>query len=54
HPFFERIAKSNLLIVASSVHQMIGRFKGFVRDAERNLFILDGALGWAEEHRARW
>jgi len=54
HPFFERIAKSNLLIVASSVHQMIGRFKGFVRDAEHNLYIVDGALGWAEEHRARW
>lgn len=53
-PIFERISKSDLIIVSSEVHQMIGRFKGFIRDSERNLHLVDGLLGWAEEHRARW
>lgn len=54
HPMFERKAKSNLIIVSSEIRQMIGKFKGFIRDGDKNLYIIDEALGWSEEHRARW
>ncbi|TAL36756.1 MAG: DUF2804 domain-containing protein [Spirochaetes bacterium] len=53
-PFFERVAKTNLLVIASEVHQMFGTYRGTLRtDAGREQRI-DGLTGWAEEHRARW
>ncbi len=54
HPFFERISKSNFVLISSEMHQMIGKFKGFVRDTDRNLYIIEDAIGWAEDHKARW
>lgn len=53
-PFFERVAKTNALIVRSEVHQMIGRFRGRVTTAAGETLAVDGLVGWAEEHRARW
>ncbi len=52
-PFFDRRAKSNLLIVASDVHQMIGRYSGEIRVGRKSYEIKD-AVGWAEDHIARW
>lgn len=52
-PFHERKAKSNLLIVASTVHQLFGRYEGTVI-AGRRQFDVKGVVGWAEEHSARW
>ena len=53
-PFFERIAKTNLLIVRSEVHQLIGRFSGTVIPDDGVALSLEGMIGWVESHEARW
>lgn len=53
-PQYERVAKSNLLVVASEVHQMLGRFQGQVRIDDGEPIGLSDAFGWVEEHWARW
>lgn len=54
HPFHERAARTNLLVVASESHQCFGEWEGWglADDGERVRF--DGLLGWAEEARNRW
>jgi hypothetical protein len=53
-PFFERIARTDLLVLKSEVHQTIGRFSGrVVTDAGETIELSD-LVGWAEEHKARW
>jgi len=53
-PFKERVARSNLLLIYSEVHQMFGRYSGtLVSDAGEVLHLHD-AIGFAEEHHARW
>jgi len=53
-PFFERHAKTNALIIYSEVHQMIGRFSGTLRSENGEAIAIDGPIGWAEDHHARW
>jgi hypothetical protein len=53
-PFFERVAKTDMLILKSEVHQMIGRFSGTIKDAAGKTYIFENIFGWAEEHQARW
>jgi hypothetical protein len=53
-PFLERLAKTNLLVVRSEVHQMFGRYDGTVIDDAGEAIRFDGIIGWAEEHHARW
>ncbi len=53
-PFFERVARSDILVVRSEVHQLIGRFAGTVVPDPGKPIRLEGLVGWAEEHRARW
>ena len=53
-PFFERIAKTNLLIVKSEVRQVIGRFSGTVVPDDGVALHLEGMVGWVEWHEARW
>ncbi len=53
-PFLDRTAKTNLLLIRSEVHQMFGRYSGWVSDDLGSKVILDGVPGWAEEHHARW
>jgi hypothetical protein len=53
-PFFERTAISNLLIIASEVHQMFGTWKGHCTTDRGERIEIPGIIGWAEEHRARW
>ena len=50
---YERVAKSNLLLVNSEVHQLIGKFSGTVHVGGETIRI-SGASGWAEDHKARW
>ena len=53
-PFLERVAKTNLLLIYSRVHQVFGRYYGsFVTQAGERIEI-DGLTGFAEEHHARW
>jgi hypothetical protein len=53
-PFIERVAKTNLLVIRSEVHQMFGRFSGEVVADNSEVIRMDGLIGWAEEHYARW
>ncbi len=53
-PFVERVAQTNLLLIASEVHQMFGRYRGTVNADDGEVIRLDGLIGWAEEHHARW
>jgi len=53
-PFFERVAKTNAIILSSEVHQMFGRYSGtLVTDDGEKIEIKD-LIGWAEEHHAKW
>jgi hypothetical protein len=53
-PFTERVAQTNLGIIFSEVHQMFGKYSGFVIDDHGNKVIIDGLIGFAEDHIARW
>lgn len=53
-PFFERVAKSNLLIIASEVHQLFGKYTGYVITDNEKKVKIENIIGWAEEHKARW
>lgn len=53
-PFFERIAKSNVLIVQSEVHQMVGHYNGKIQLASGKKLIIDSLLGCIEDHYAKW
>jgi Protein of unknown function (DUF2804) len=53
-PFYERVAKTEAVILRSEVHQMIGKFIGTVASADGRQFTISEVVGWAEEHHARW
>jgi hypothetical protein len=53
-PFIERVAQTNLLLITSKVHQMFGRYSGKVVTDEGEVVRIEGLIGWAEEHHARW
>lgn len=53
-PFVERVAQTNLLLIRSEVHQMFGHYRGTVITDEGDALAIDGLVGFAEEHRARW
>ena len=52
-PFYEKAGDANLFIVRSVTHQMFGRYFGTL-DVDGRTIPIDGIVGWAEEHRARW
>ena len=53
-PFKERVARSNMLVIFSEVHQMFGRYSGCVIGDDGEALRIDGLVGFAEEHHARW
>lgn len=53
-PFFERVAKTDALVIRSEVHQMIGHFHGTLRTDTGEEIQIASAIGWAEDHSARW
>ncbi len=53
-PVLERVAKTDLLLIASEVHQMFGHYQGTVVTDDGETIPMDGLIGWAEEHHARW
>lgn len=53
-PFFERVAKTNRLIIKSEIRQVFGHFSGIVvTDSGETIEVAD-MIGWVEQHRARW
>ncbi|GAA1176992.1 DUF2804 domain-containing protein [Ornithinimicrobium humiphilum] len=53
-PFHERVARTNLLVVAGETHQCFGTFSGWAVDDDGRKVELDGLVGWAEEAHNRW
>jgi len=53
-PFFERIAKTDMAIIRSEVHQMIGHFDGIIEGEGGEVITVSHAVGWAEDHHSRW
>ncbi|MBW6466989.1 MAG: DUF2804 domain-containing protein [Brevefilum sp.] len=53
-PFYERVAKTDALVIRSEVHQMIGHFTGTLKPDQGEPIDIKNALGWAEDHHARW
>ncbi|MEV6929088.1 DUF2804 domain-containing protein [Dactylosporangium sp. NPDC051485] len=54
HPFHERVARTNLGVIASETHQCFGHFTGWAETDDGERVSLDGLTGWAEEARNRW
>jgi hypothetical protein len=53
-PILERVAKTNLLLIYSNVHQVFGRYFGSFTTHSGERIELEGLAGFAEEHHARW
>jgi hypothetical protein len=53
-PFIERVARTNLLLITSEVHQMFGRYRGTVTIDDGEVIHINELIGWAEEHHAHW
>jgi hypothetical protein len=53
-PFKERTAVTNLGIIFSEVHQLLGRYTGTVRTEQGALIQIKDLIGFAEQHQARW
>jgi len=53
-PFKERLARTNLLLVFSEVHQMFGRYSGWIETDDGDKIEIKNLIGFAEEHHARW
>jgi hypothetical protein len=53
-PFKDRIARNNLGIIYSEVHQLFGRYSGRVETDTGEAISINGLVGFAEEHHARW
>lgn len=53
-PFIDRIAKTNLGIIYSEVHQMFGRYNGIAVTDDGETIQIKELIGFAEEHHARW
>ena len=41
-------------VLSSEVHQMFGRYHGTVTADDGEIIRLDGLVGFAEEHHAKW
>jgi hypothetical protein len=53
-PFKDRFAATKLVVIDSEVHQLFGRYSGKVVADDGEEIQLQGLIGFAEEHRARW
>ncbi len=53
-PFKERLARTDMVVIFSEVHQMFGRYTGRVVADDGEEIRLNGLIGFAEEHHARW
>ncbi|MEA4896115.1 MAG: DUF2804 domain-containing protein [Oscillospiraceae bacterium] len=53
-PLYERVAATNMLLVKSDMHQMIGYFSGHIVTSEGERIEFDRLNGCAEEHNTVW
>lgn len=53
-PFYDRYARTNLLVIRSTTQQCFGTFTGQVKTDEGTWLTIDGLVGWAEDVHNRW
>jgi hypothetical protein len=53
-PFKDRTARTDLVIITSEVHQMFGHYTGHVVADDGETIQVNGLIGFAEEHHAKW
>ncbi len=53
-PFKERIARTNLGVIFSEVHQMFGKYNGRAVSDGGEVIEIKDLIGFAEEHRRGW
>lgn len=53
-PFKDRTAQTNLGVITSLVHQMFGRYNGYVIADDGEKIEIKDLIGFAEEHHAKW
>ena len=53
-PIVERVAQTNALVLSSEVHQLFGRYNGWLITDRGEKIQVEDLVGWAEEHHARW
>ncbi|MCD6475808.1 MAG: DUF2804 domain-containing protein [Anaerolineaceae bacterium] len=53
-PFYDRVAETDLLLMGSSVHQLFGHYSGYVVADDGEKINIQGLVGFAEEHFAKW
>jgi hypothetical protein len=53
-PFKDRYAATRLLVIDSQVHQLFGRYSGKIVTDNGDEIQLEGLIGFAEEHHAKW
>jgi hypothetical protein len=53
-PFHEKVARTNLGVIANETHQCFGHFTGWAATDGGDRVELDGLVGWAEEANNRW
>ncbi|WP_396587023.1 DUF2804 domain-containing protein [Bermanella sp. R86510] len=53
-PEGERKEKVNAVLIASNFTQLFGRFYGTVKDTNGDVHTINGALGFCEDHYAKW
>lgn len=53
-PFFERVAQTNVRIIRTEVHQLVGYFNGRIKLYDDSVLYIRQMLGCAEEHIAKW
>lgn len=53
-PFFERVSVTNVRLVRTEVHQVVGYFNGTVRLHDGSILQIRNMLGSSEEHIAKW
>lgn len=53
-PIYKRTAASNVLLIKSTVHQIIGEFSGDIKLKNEEVIHFESIKGTAEEHYAKW
>jgi len=53
-PFYEKTAKSNLVILKSEMHKVFGHFSGSIKTDSGERININSMLGCTEEHFGQW
>ncbi len=53
-PFYDRVARTDLKVLSSQVHQLFGHFSGTLQTDDGETIAVERLIGASEEHHALW